>query len=121
MGRRLRVRLIALKQELYAKKARLQDKKAAINADLAECSLDQKASFYEAKHKAIDEYLCAQREVNRAAMYGHLYANDVIFTCVPCFVFHDILLSMKSTKPVVAGIKRYKCGRCGEELNEDQK
>ena len=116
MARALRVRLIAIKKEINHEKLNVEDELAAM-----------KEGHPEPFDKAIAEKICGlevknlrlKAQLNRAHLYGRLFSGDVIFRCIPCFILHDVLLNMTRTKSNVAGVIRYKCRRCGEELNSD--
>ena len=111
MARALRVRLIAIKKEVNAAKLRVEDERLDLNRRKAELDAQQRALD--------EEYLKVQLQNTHAQVFGPAYANDAMFRCIPCFVFHDVLQNMRQTKSIVADVVRYKCRRCGEELNSD--
>ena len=116
MARALRVRLIAVKKEINHEKLRVEDELAAMKED-----------YPDPFDKAIPQTMCGlevknlrlKAQLNRAHLYGRLFSGDVIYRCIPCFILHDVRLNMTRTKSTVAGVKRYKCPRCGDELNSD--
>ena len=116
MARALRVRLIAIKKEIsYAKESVVEQiERLEANPPTSQGDYSKK------KAKLEVEYLRFKAQLNRAHLYGRLFSGDVIFRCIRCFVLHDVTLNMTRTKSVIPGIKRYRCQRCGDELNGDE-
>ena len=109
MARALRVRLIEIKKQINKAQLQIQERLAR-----NECEPPQAQAALE-----IDN-LRLKAQLNRAHLYGRVFAADVIFRCIPCFILHDVLINMRRTKALVEGVKRYRCPRCGEELNSDE-
>lgn len=104
MARALRNRIIQLKKQLNKEKHQVDSELAAVK--------NKETQLESAK-------LQITAQLERAHKYGVVHANENIFTCPACFINQDVLLNMRRTKALVAGVKRYKCPRCGEELNSD--
>lgn len=109
MARALRVRLIEIKKQINAAKSQIEEELAG-----------DKENTPNVNAKLEVENLRLKAQLNRAHLYGRLFSGDVIFRCIPCFVVHDVILNMHRTKALVAGVKRYKCQRCGDELGSDE-
>ena len=112
MARALKVRLIAINKEINAEKFRIEDQQSEIKQQITE--LESQNAELDEKHSSL------MAQINRAKEYSRTHAPEVILTCVRCFVVQGVLQNMLRTKAKVAGIRRYRCKRCGEEMNGDE-
>ena len=122
MGRNLVVQLQKLNRKLYAEQHEADLEVAAANEGLAYASPGtlQESEAQENVFGAESRQLVTKLALKRAQFFGVRLARGPDPYCISCFVRHDVHPTMKVVDNIISSITKYKCTRCGSELNEDE-